>query len=174
MSDPTSPPDPKRPGKTVLYHNGKPIASYSDPPAPRQIRNRPTTNLDPNVFIGPKLKIKRAKGHIDDLEAAIKTFNDGKPYDLVHEVDTNTGENVYRVRVKERVPIDLSTIIGDAVHNLRTVLDYLVCDLIRAHGKIDANNGGLPIDKRAKRHKPGTVGKIKGVTPKAEHLIPSA
>lgn len=137
----------------------------------RAARRRPRVALNPAIFIGPKLKIERAKGHILDLETAIKAFLNTNPYGLAREVDPQTGENVYRVLVKESVPITLSGIIGDAVHNLRSVLDYLACDLIRANGQSNAEHGGLPIRERSKRLKAGTVSKIKGVSAKAERLI---
>ncbi len=37
------------------------------------------------------------------------------------------------------VPFDLSVIIGDVIHNIRTSLDLLACDLVRLSGESDKN-----------------------------------
>jgi hypothetical protein len=158
-------------GTTTLYRDGGAVGVYDAPiqgPSPN-IKLRGFSNA--NRLVGPKLKIERAKCHIRELEAAYQAFSYPNPYNLIREVDPNTGENVYRIIVQKDIPIELSTVIGDIVHNLRAVLDYVACDLIRANGDADTTNRGLPIDKRAKRLKPGTVSKIQGVSPKAERLI---
>jgi hypothetical protein len=40
-----------------------------------------------------------------------------------------------RARIRKPVPQFLSAIIGDTVHNLRTALDLLACDLVRLNGR---------------------------------------
>jgi hypothetical protein len=40
----------------------------------------------------------------------------------------------HEVVVTEAIPIHLSTIVGDIVHNLRTSLDLLACELVRING----------------------------------------
>ena len=158
-------------GETVkTYIDGQPVQEYSRATGEvtRKIRVR---SLDPTRLAGSKLKIERAKCHIQELEAAIQAFHDTNPYDLIHEIDPGTGENVWRVVVKERLPSQLSAIIGDAVHNLRCALDYLVCDLVRWNGAEPHQNSGLQISPKAESLKPGTVPKLKGVSPKAERCL---
>jgi hypothetical protein len=160
----------KKDGETVAYHNGLAVRNYSR--ATGQSRSfRPLKDTNPRVFVGPKLKIKWAKRHIEDLQTALKAFHDSNPYQFVGQEDPHTGEYIYRVMVKKCVPIEISAFIGDAVHNLRCVLDYLVCDCIRATGSQPDGGSGLPIDKRPKRIKPGSISKIEGVSPKAERFF---
>ena len=90
---------------------------------------------------GPRLKVIRAKKHIDEFDIAAKAFLDRKPYQIA--VEENVGEDrvdwprtlVFHVR--EEIPEDFSTIIGDAVHNLRSALDLMLCALVRANGRSD-------------------------------------
>ncbi|SDB31162.1 hypothetical protein [Bauldia litoralis] len=123
------------------------------------------------LFEGPRLKIERAKRHIEELESRIKSFRDLNPYSLVRETDPDTGDNVYRVRIKEVIPCDFSVIIGDAVHNLRSALDQVVCDLVAANcGRVTRKTGFLITGSRDtfETHFPE---KIKGVSKRAERAM---
>jgi hypothetical protein len=71
------------------------------------------------------VKIKRAKKHIADLEAAIDTFRESNPYRIVAEIDEHAGHVTYTIRdVKDPDPA-FGAIAGDAIHNLRSALDIL-------------------------------------------------
>jgi len=76
---------------------------------------------------GARLKIKRANKHIAELEGRI----DGLRERLVTtaHVDTNSGleyiECSFAGIEKREVLEELSTIIGDAVHNLKSALDHV-------------------------------------------------
>ena len=89
----------------------------------------PTTD---EPFFGPKLKAERANCHISDLNETLAAFFQGHPYKLVAKPDAQCISFV--IRVKKDIPHDLPTIIGDAVHNLRSALDLLACDLVRLNG----------------------------------------
>jgi hypothetical protein len=73
-------------------------------------------------FFGPFLKIERANFHIDDLATKIAEFVEREPYAVVAE-EHGDGKFSWTVRVKENIPHHWSTIIGDAIHNLRDALD---------------------------------------------------
>ena len=132
---------------------------------------KPSRLLNSELLKGVKLKIKRAKGHIAEFQALAEAHRDSNPYEIVHELDPQTGENVYRVLVKKKVPDDAPAIIGDAIHNLRSALDYLVGDLARDNNETPHQNYGLPVSKNPERLKPGTIHKLKGVSTRAERLI---
>jgi hypothetical protein len=156
---------------TTTFFNGQPVQKYEKEDASFKPKITLRGFKEPSRFLGSKLKIGRAKSHIQNLQTAIEAFNASHPYQLTHEIDPNTGENVYRIRVDKDIPDNWSALIGDAVHNLRTVLDYLVCDLVRGDVDVDAWDKGFPIKERAKRFNSGAVSKIRGVGPKAERLI---
>ena len=45
------------------------------------------------------------------------------------------GVQAWNARIRKPMPIKFSALIGDFVHNLRTALDLLVCDLVTINGK---------------------------------------
>ncbi|MDQ7246287.1 hypothetical protein [Dongia sedimenti] len=150
---------------------GGQTASYYALPQPKPQPVRPARDLDPNKYEGPKLKVERAKCHIRNLQALIEAFRASQPYEFITDHDPKTGENIYRVGIKESIPAKASVIIGDALHNLRAALDHLVSDLIRANGKEPNGGTGFPIVNRRKDLKPGRISKIEGVSAKAERFI---
>lgn len=77
----------------------------------------------------PKEKLGRAREHLktfyDEMLAYMKT----DPFGTTHEVDSETGDDVFRLDIRELPPVRLSVIAGDVAHNFRSSLDYLVWQL---------------------------------------------
>lgn len=80
-------------------------------------------------FDGAKLKIERAKKHINDLERSMKRFAESSPYTIVVNRDSETGCNFIDVQAIKSMPEEFALIIGDALHNLRSALDYVINDI---------------------------------------------
>lgn len=139
--------------------------------APRPMRGAPSERKKDDPLLGPKLKLEWAKRHINELKATIGEFFESEPYELVHEVDSQTGENVYRLRVHKSVPVELSAILGDAVHNLRAALDQLVCTLIRLNSNFPKGMQGFPIATSGEDYESFVRKRIAGVSTKVERLI---
>jgi len=78
-------------------------------------------------FNAPRLKIKRADKHISELNSVFERFIQTDFHELVIKDDANTGKDVLQFRMLKTLPEDMPTIIGDAVHNLRSALDLLIC-----------------------------------------------
>jgi len=85
-------------------------------------------------FYGPKLKIQRAKRHVNNLHRVITRFQKRNPYRLVVEDRGHPGQYAGTLRIKEEMPEDIPLILGDAIHNLRATLDILTCDVVRLYG----------------------------------------
>jgi hypothetical protein len=86
------------------------------------------------LFAAPAQKITRARRHITEAGAECASFFAGHPYAVIVEgAPTTAGADfrIWRIHVREQLPEHLSAIIGDAVHNLRSALDLLACDLVR-------------------------------------------
>jgi hypothetical protein len=94
---------------------------------------------------GPRRKIERADQHLAQLEAAIQRYHDDRPYEVVRDTDPNTGILVYRFRIRQPPPPELPLLAGDAIHNLRSALDLLWCQLVVANGKEIAESDTFPI-----------------------------
>lgn len=79
--------------------------------------------------IAPALaKVRRAREHLVALEEAARAYVQDKE-SFEHSVVQDGHVASVRIRLAKPPPDDLSLICGDAVHNLRTALDYLVWQL---------------------------------------------
>lgn len=82
---------------------------------------------------GPRAKIKRAKKHIDEFEGAVGglVFSHSQhPHVIGTEHDPETGNKLYKLIQIPEVPCDVAPIAADAIHNLRTVFDLLMGQLV--------------------------------------------
>ena len=81
-------------------------------------------------LLGARLKVERARQHLETLRHETRVFTEGEPYRFVTERDPDTGDHVVRLRVSQPdIPLRLGLIAGDAVHNLRSALDHLAVQL---------------------------------------------
>jgi hypothetical protein len=112
---------------------------------------------------GIGVKIERAKKHIRDLDAEIRSFlgSDLKPYAIARERELGTGDLVFYVARVREVPLEFSAILGDAIHNLRGVLDYLAYALVvREQGNAAGRKVSFPIFCDAEGYESGKKRKI--------------
>jgi hypothetical protein len=121
-----------------------------------------------------RLKVKRAKHHIAEMDRRIHLFFTGQPnpYPILKEIDPETGDAVFKLGKCSPIPEDFPLIIGDVLQNLRSALDHLVWQLILSYGnppKIGAS--GFPISKSAKEYEYESPRKIKGMAPEAMKMI---
>jgi hypothetical protein len=77
-----------------------------------------------NPFASAHLKLKRAKEHIDDLNAQIKEFIERSVYEISVQRDSKTGSESVKVSPSKPIPDDFALILGDALHNLKSALDF--------------------------------------------------
>jgi hypothetical protein len=111
---------------------------------------------DPGGFADCYLKIERAKQHVRDLHARMSKLTADDSYVITVEADANGGDDSIKLAAVEVVPGELLCIIGDAIHNLRTALDFAMNHMVRNPTKftkfpvrdsrkelVDAINGGL-------------------------------
>lgn len=85
-------------------------------------------------FRGPRLKLGRARVHVSEVERELSQFAEREPYQIIGRTST-LGRQTYEVGLKEPFPDSIPLAIGDAIHNLRTALDHMACDLVRLNGK---------------------------------------
>jgi hypothetical protein len=69
-------------------------------------------------------KLRRARHHERDLEAALRQYSQLNPFELISKLEGN--DLVVRVHIRHKVPEELSLIVGDLLHNARSALDLLV------------------------------------------------
>jgi len=88
-----------------------------------------------SMFLGPKLKIKRADHHIEQLNSALVAFCKTDFCRLSIEIDAKEGTNRLVFERTKEIPEEIPLILGDAAHNLRAALDLLACDIVRLAGE---------------------------------------
>ena len=89
-------------------------------------------------FEAPRLKLARAERHINELAAEITEYLADKPVAVIVEQPSELKEInscSWVTRIRKPVPVALSAVIGDAIHNLRAALDLLASDVVRLNGK---------------------------------------
>lgn len=94
--------------------------------------------MTPHPFDGPKLKVRRAKRHIQDLTELILKFGaEHRP-----TINTTSADGYPRISlITPEIPLpdEIPLIAGDTIHNLRTSLDLMMCDVLRAQDKSTSN-----------------------------------
>jgi hypothetical protein len=119
------------------------------------------------------VKTDRANQHIHDLDAAIHTFLHSHPYDVSIHNNTHTGRIEWTLDRAHDIPLLISALAGDAIQNLRSVLDHSVWQLVLANGQTPIDGvTGFPICDSAKEYASAKQrGKIKGVVQAAADAI---
>lgn len=87
----------------------------------------------PDPLESAHLKLRRARDHIRALNECVRRFHKTDPYRVIRELEREGAEHVYRVEVFREPPPYLGTVIGDALHNLRSALDSIAYDLSGPH-----------------------------------------
>jgi hypothetical protein len=109
-----------------------------------------------------RLKIERAKNHIANLDVErIKTVG----VDAHLMVPYFDAESDFTRYVLENIPAispDIPLILGDAIHNLRTALDYVACQIVRDAGN-PIKGIYFPIAETPERYESESPGKTHGM-----------
>lgn len=77
-----------------------------------------------------RLKIERAKHHINELDVEVKSFLARKPFRLMARVEKNPPRKVFFIKDDIPIPPAISLITGDAIHNLKSALDMLAWAMV--------------------------------------------
>jgi hypothetical protein len=83
-------------------------------------------------FYGPYLKVERAEHHVRQLETIFRHYIADNMKRLRPKRNHRTLNHATPKRVA--FPKHTSTVLGDAIHNLRASLDHAYCTLVEANG----------------------------------------
>ena len=123
-----------------------------------------------------RLKIKRAEKHISDLDVCIQSFFDSNPYRIgakPHPVAAINHTTLFIAEVQP-VPSDIALILGDAIHNLRSALDHLAWQLVKAGGGQPDRDTFFPICESSQQYASAFGrGEIKRMPVGAEKVLSS-
>ena len=115
---------------------------------------------------GARLKIERAKHHLRVIDREILTFIESEPYRGVADVEPETGDEVYRIKIIKEIPPLWSTITGDAIHNMRAALDLVATAVVVANNG-NGNKAYFPFGNTPQHF----AQKVKGASQAAVDLI---
>ena len=86
-------------------------------------------------FSHSRLKLTRAEQHVENIAQIIDAYTKLEPQYSVEQTFGNYVHfEIYRTFAP---PVLLPTIVGDAIHNLRTSLDVMACEVVRQNKKND-------------------------------------
>lgn len=90
---------------------------------------------------GVWLKIQRAQDHYEHLRRAVPDSG----FTFVPEVTDGGRRHIYRATRPPTSDIRLGAVLGDCVHNLRSSLDHLACQLVLTDGNQITRTTSFPI-----------------------------
>ncbi len=94
---------------------------------------------------GVAAKLDRAQEHLRALHDELPRFVDEKPHRFVGYIDPQASRYSIRVGIEKDPPLLWSIIVGDFVHNIRSALDHLLCQLVILSGVTPDNGHQFPI-----------------------------
>jgi hypothetical protein len=68
--------------------------------------------------------VNHAERRLTELIGIVNTFIESSPCETVNELDTNTGENVLKIKLVKPMPIEIPGIVFDILSCLRAALDH--------------------------------------------------
>ena len=83
----------------------------------------------PDKFYTIWLKLRWAEKNLNALDFEISAFLRGNPCIALPEIDSKTGEKVWKVTALSFIPQWWSLSVGDIVHDLRSSLDHLIWEV---------------------------------------------
>lgn len=105
---------------------------------------------------GLKARVASAKDRHAQLSEKCRDFLSGsKPYEVYVEPMAEIGMFAVRIRVLRDPPLDWGVDVGDIAHGLRSALNQLVTELVKANGSEPGRSNQFPIytDQHAYRDK---------------------
>jgi hypothetical protein len=117
-------------------------------------------------------KFARARHHLAIFEVKALRLRDNGGYRFSGKVHNNGAKHVYRAVNPPPIPPEIPAILGDCVHNLRSALDHLACQLVWVSGRTPDRLTQFPIisddtywDSAAQSREPVKVDIHPGVLP---------
>ncbi len=118
-----------------------------------------------------RLKVGRAERHLDELHQALRAFREKQPYEIRIDDQTSPTQRLYRLHIREEVPIGLSLIVGDVIHNLRSALDHLVYQMVLSNHHGPRRSNAFPICDTRDEFDSGHAARLRGMTQDAVRAI---
>jgi hypothetical protein len=121
--------------------------------------------MDSSTFIDNiNAKIRRAYGHIEAIEQILSSSVSPHPNEMRREYDPISHELKFYLTQDARVPVEVSIIVGEALHQLRSCLDHVTWQCASLHGDTEPHKHcSFPIHTTREAFRAG-VNKLHGLT----------
>lgn len=108
-------------------------------------------------------KLEWTKDYLRELDRALESFRQSKPYSLITDNNPDTRENIVRARLTTKVDPNIQQLVSLIVTDLRSALHYMICELaVLTDGNANRSGVEFPIARdRQEFEKSATQGKIK-------------
>jgi hypothetical protein len=90
--------------------------------------------LNVSYAIGAGLKLSRSESHIAEIDKAIANYIRREPFSWERKVSSEPNCTDIILRLNEAIPTEIATVVGDALHNMRSSLDNLASALAVRNG----------------------------------------
>ncbi len=121
-----------------------------------------------NALSGVRAKLARSLELLIDLDTLMHEYLDSDPVDLQRQIQPDGLTSVFALLVTTEPPLDLALRVGEVVHQLRSALDHLANQVVRAAGHQPTRRTSFPIIIRPPRKAVAIHG---GADPKALSVI---
>ena len=78
-----------------------------------------------NPIVASKLKLKRARHHLLEVESGAKQLPLKQPYQFIVPAQPKAGKHHIIWMHSHPMPSEFSAAVGDAIHNLRSAFDFM-------------------------------------------------
>jgi hypothetical protein len=127
--------------------------------------------VDP--FYSAKLRLIRAKDHLDYLIGEFDRFFQENPGGYVAEPDPDDGTHIiHKVKFTKRFPVEWRAIATEIIEHMRASLDHATfAAFFHATGRMDSNHAAFPFGKTATDLNNSVRGRSKDLRPEIQTLL---
>lgn len=118
---------------------------------------------------GIDAKLGRSRKLLGELHAEMTAFWGREPFQL--DARDDSGDLVYVVRIREEPPTDWSVLIGDAIHNARSALDYVAGALVIENGGTPDGSTYFPISDHQAGYGDRLRKGLRGASPESKNAV---
>lgn len=140
-------------------------------PAPVTATPRKFGNVVPGPLPNAAGKLDRARQLLIELEQAIGSYLEAARWQLAWATDPSTKELVFTITMQHPLPASIEGIIGDALSNMRSALNLMISDLVRANGQSVTRQTAFPSAESEQKYRREAPKRLQGLSQKAVKLI---
>jgi hypothetical protein len=112
----------------------------------------------------PLNKMQRAYEHLKELDRQVRAYKATCPYSVAKKLNADKTSYIYRIEPGSLPDPRIATILGDAIHNMRSSLDHLAWQLALLNTATPYHRTEFPI------YKDRTSGNVKAVRRKLQDV----